>query len=75
MWEFLVVRYWRRRRVYVDGTRFGLTNTTLRVAAGPHRIDLGEPKNYQPGSRRVDLDGTSAARPEIIEFEPEDSGE
>lgn len=66
--EYLLVHYDRRRTVYLNGTKAGFTNRSFRVGAGSHRVDLGEPKNYTPGSRRIDIAGTTPVAPMEISF-------
>jgi hypothetical protein len=51
--EFLYVKYFRSRYVFLDGNRIGRTNKPLRVEAGSHRVDLGEDKNYAPEFQKM----------------------
>lgn len=66
--EYLFVRYFRRRNVFLDGNLIGKTNDTLRVEKGTHRIDLGEPKNYSPEFREIPVTDTTQIFPLEIEF-------
>lgn len=72
--EYLLVRYDRRRTVYVNGVKAGFTNRAFRIGAGSHKVDLGEPKNYTPGSRRLDIQGTTPQAPFETAFERRDDG-
>lgn len=67
--QFLVVRYDRRRKVYIDGKRSGFTNRKLRVEEGSHSVDLGSDLNYKPNKRRPNVTGTSVGTPMEISFE------
>ena len=73
--QFLKVEYDRRRGVYIDGTHSGFTNRKLRVEAGPHQVDLGEPENYAPPAWDIDIHGTSIGRPMVLEFTRKDDGD
>jgi hypothetical protein len=68
--EYLFVRYFRMRNVFLDGKpiSIGKTNETLRVEKGTHRIDLGEPKNYSPEFREIPVTDTNQIFPLEIEF-------
>jgi hypothetical protein len=68
--EFVKVKYYRRRTVYIDGDKSGFTNTLLRVNRGTHRFEMSEPPNYTPSFRKSFVKNTSPARPLIIDFEP-----
>src|SRR5262245_52683462 len=67
--EFAVVRFPARRNVNVDGVRNGTTNTVLRLPAGPHTFDLGQPLSYKPASQMLTVFGTTKAEPAEIVFE------
>lgn len=43
------------RDVFVDNTKCGTTNVPFDVEVGTHDIDLGDPKNYTPPSRHVQV--------------------
>ena len=75
MVQYLVVRYDRRRRVFIDSKKSGFTNSKLRVSKGVHKVELGEPANFSPRSRRPDVKGTSVGNPMVIEFERIEEGE
>lgn len=66
--EYLLVHYDRRRLVYVNGKKAGFTNRSFRIGAGRHRVDLGEPKNYTPGRRTIDIANTTPQNPMEISF-------
>lgn len=68
--EYVIVSYYRNRNVTMDGNPAGKTNETLRVEAGTHRFDLGEPKNYSPGFRKAKVTGTTQIKPIEISFAP-----
>jgi hypothetical protein len=66
--EYLYVKYFRSRYVFLDGNRLGRTNKSLRVEAGSHRVDLGEVKNYAPEFHDIAISGTTQAFPMRVEF-------
>jgi hypothetical protein len=68
--EFVVVNYYRKRNVFMDGSLIGKTGDTLLVQEGTHRFDLGEPKNYAPTFRKAQVTGTIATAPRMISFSP-----
>lgn len=68
--EYVIVRYYRNRNVYMDGRPAGKTNQTLRVEEGTHRFDLGPNKNYAPDFHNVRVTGTSQIKPLEICFSP-----
>jgi len=68
--EYVNVRYYRKRNVFMDGNLLGKTNETLRVDEGTHRFDLGENKNYTPAFRKVQVTDTSPMKPMEIHFSP-----
>lgn len=67
--EYAIVTFPESRTVYIDGEEGGTTNVTMRLNAGRHVFDLGEPKNYRPKKRTVAVSGTSSIRPKEIVFE------
>ena len=67
--EYVIVRFARSRRVYVDGDRSGQTGMRLRVEEGTHTINLGEPRDYTPKWRRPTVTGTTVLQPMEISFE------
>ena len=69
--EFIVVRFRDPRDVFVDGMQMGRTDETLRVEAGRHTIDLGDPPNYNPNWRRPDVQGTTSLKPMEVLFDPQ----
>ena len=66
--EYVFIKYHRKRKVFIDGSHCGQTNETLRVGAGTHRFDLGQPANYSPSFRRVVVSGTTVLTPKEISF-------
>lgn len=68
--EYVIITYYRKRNAFMDGNAIGKTNETLRVEEGTHKFDLGEPKNYTPGFRRVKVMDTSQIKPMEIRFSP-----
>ena len=67
--EFIVVKYFRSRNVYLDGNLIGKTNQTLRVEEGTHLVDLGQPDNFTPASQKIRVTGTTQILPLEIEFQ------
>jgi hypothetical protein len=68
--EYVIVKYYRKRNVFMDGNQNGKTNETLRVQEGTHKFDLGKNKNYSPGFRRVKVTNTTQIKPMEIKFSP-----
>ena len=67
--EYVFVKYWRRRTVFVDGVESGMTNTILIVGEeGYHRFELSPPPNYCPLYQRKLVRDTSPQFPLEIEF-------
>lgn len=66
--EFVRVKYWRHRRVCIDGQSSGMTNRVLAVGEGRHRFELSPPKNYVPAQQVKVVRNTSRARPLEIVF-------
>jgi hypothetical protein len=47
--EYVFIKYWRRRTVFVDGIESGMTDTVLTVGEeGYHHFELSDPPNYYP---------------------------
>jgi PEGA domain len=67
--EYVIVRYVRKRTVYIDGEDSGETGERLRVEEGTHTIHLGDPRDYTPKWRRPTVTGTTTSKPMEIEFE------
>jgi hypothetical protein len=67
--EYLIVRYPRKRSVYIDGEECGETGERLRVQEGTHTINLGDPRDYAPKWRRPTVTDTTSVKPMEIEFE------
>ncbi len=70
--EYVEVRFARTRAVYVDGVESGTTNRILRVGAGTHSFDLGEPADYRPPEIIRRISDSNELRPAIVEFEEEE---
>lgn len=68
--EFVTVKYWRRRNVYIDGQKSGYTNTVLQTNRGTHVFTLGDPPNYEPLQRRKKVQKTNPVKPLVVEFTP-----
>jgi hypothetical protein len=69
--EFVIVRLdHQKRRVFIDNQKQGMTGARQSVAEGMHIFDLGDPVDYTPESQEVEVTGTSASDPMIIEFAP-----
>jgi len=71
--EYVIVKYYRYRKVYLRGEHFGFTNRKLRVDRGTQSFDLGEPVNYTPSERRPFVKNTTPNKPMVITFEPMES--
>lgn len=67
--EYLVVKYRRRRRLMINDQFMGYTNKNLELEGGKYTVTLGPPDNYKPPQINIDLQGTAAMLPMIIEFE------
>ena len=68
--EFIVVRFRDPRDVFIDGMPMGETEETLRVQAGIHTIDLGDPRDYIPTEYSLDIQGTATLAPLEVRFVP-----
>lgn len=68
--EFVIVKYYRKRNVFMDGNPNGKTNETLRVEEGTHKFDLGGHKNYSPVFIKARVMNTTQIKPMEIEFFP-----
>ena len=68
--EFVQINSPEDRPVYVDGQVNGKTNTIIRVDAGTHRFDLGEPHDYTPPFYQERVENTSVLDPLILNFTP-----
>ncbi len=68
--EYVVVKYYRKRNVFMDGHLVGKTGETLMVQEGTHRFDLGQPINYAPSFRKAQVTDTIATEPMPISFAP-----
>ena len=72
--EHITVKYPHHRIVHIDGQEAGYTNRTLRVGAGTHTINLGEPRDYTPKWRRPRVTGTTVINPMAVVFEEKQCG-
>ena len=69
--EFVIVRLDDlKRRVFIDNQRQGMTGARQGLPEGMHIFDLGDPVDYTPSSQEIEVTGTSAADPMVIEFTP-----
>jgi hypothetical protein len=69
--EYVVVKYprERQRNVHVDGQQAGLINRLIRVESGLHRFSLAGPKDFQPEQVEMQIAGTSATQPAVVQFD------
>jgi hypothetical protein len=67
--EFVRVLYPSERDVEIDNTIVGKTNQVLLVETGTHRFDLGQPVDYEPRFKNVNVIGTIPANPMAILFD------
>ena len=68
--EYLVVKFDRSRRVVIDGSPFGLTNTVIQIEAGTHTVTLAPPADFSPATLTVVAVETSALAPLTVAFSP-----
>jgi hypothetical protein len=69
--EYVVISYPTTRKVRIDGQDAGFTNDTLMVEAGHHLFDLGDPRDYLPGTVTMIVQSTTSIGPLIInDFHP-----
>jgi hypothetical protein len=66
--EHLLVHFPASRTVLIDGEESGTTNAILRVEEGTHTISLGDPQDYKPPSRTVNIKGTTPIKPREVTF-------
>lgn len=71
--EYVIVNYYRKRSVFMDGNLVGKTGETLMVQEGTHRFDLGQPKNYTPSFRKKQVTDTISTDPMPISFSPSEA--
>lgn len=67
--EFVRVLYPTHRTVEIDDTECGFTNEVLLVESGMHRFDLGEPADYEPAFKEVNVVDTIPSRPMSVLFD------
>ena len=70
--EYIIVRYPKKRTVYIDGQENGSTGERLRVQEGTYTINLGDPRDYRPRWRRPIVTGTTSIKPMEIGFEKDE---
>ena len=70
MLQYVRVKYYRSRNVYIDGVVSGKTNRILRVDEGTHVFNLGPKPNYSPPSIRKTVTRTTAIKPMRLDFKP-----
>ena len=68
--EFVRVLFPTSRRVRIDGSLRGSTNTTLQVNAGTHRFTLSGQPDYSPPFIDQAVTGTTVVFPLTIQFVP-----
>ena len=69
--EFVIVRLdHQKRRVFIDNQKQGMTDARQGLPEGMHIFDLGDPVDYTPPSQEIEVTGTSASDPMVIEFAP-----
>ncbi|MCH9001863.1 MAG: PEGA domain-containing protein [Planctomycetes bacterium] len=71
--EFVTVKYWRRRNVYINGEKSGYTNMTLRTNRGTKVFTLSDPPNYEPTRRRVTVQNTTVIKPLVVSFKKKET--
>ena len=65
----VLVPYDDTRDVFVDNKLFGSTNLPFDVEVGTHDIDLGNPHDYTPSSRHVQvLAQHTTLKPLVVNF-------
>ncbi|HEY0142430.1 MAG TPA: hypothetical protein VGF48_16145 [Thermoanaerobaculia bacterium] len=65
----ILVEYSESRDVYVDNTKCGLTNEPFDVETGTHDIDLGEPVDYSPHTKKIRVRASDTSlNPQIVRF-------
>lgn len=70
--EYMIVKYSRKRAVYMDTKFVGYTGDTLCVEEGQHIVDLGLPRDYQLEQQWVTICDTDPLAPCVIEFVPKE---
>jgi hypothetical protein len=69
--EFVIVTCQdKRKRVFIDNQKQGVTGQRHSVEQGFHVFDLGAVVDYQPDTQEVEVTGTSKDAPMTIEFVP-----
>lgn len=68
----VLVEYSDERDVFIDNTRSGVTNEPFDVESGTHDINLGEPVNYFPSTKKIRVRTShTPLNPLIVRFTPE----
>ena len=67
--EFVRVLYPTHRAVEIDNTESGFTNQVLLVETGMHRFDLGQPADYEPAFKDVNVVDTIPSNPMSVMFD------
>ena len=67
--EFIIVTYPEARRVLIDGSPVGMTDSLIFVDGGIHTISL-EGAGYEPERIVHRFKGTSVSTPFTAEFQP-----
>jgi hypothetical protein len=70
--EYVKVTYPTNRPVNIDGKQNGSTNEVLRIDAGTHAFDLGNPVDYEPASQDATVTGTTVLLPMVVAFTKKD---
>lgn len=71
--EYLVALFDRSRRIKVNGQYMGRTNTLIELEPGRYHVTLGPPQNFNPEHHSINLQNTSALKPRVVRFEPDQS--
>jgi hypothetical protein len=66
--EYVKVTFPADRPVNIDAEEGGSTNEVLRIDAGTHRFDLGNPPDYEPAFQDTLVTGTTVLLPLIVAF-------
>ena len=67
--QHVIVKFPRRRAVFIDDQESGFTNNILRTNTGTHKFNLGNPRDYKPKWRRRIVEKTTSVKPMEIIFE------
>ena len=65
----ILVEYSEQRDVFVDNTKCGTTNEPFDVQTGTHDIDLGQPVDYSPTTKKIKVKTSNTSlNPLIVRF-------